>query len=409
MTKLGQELKEEIMKAVDLSRELSDEELLDMIDHTLQLRGKERYLGIKERLRLRREIFNSIRRLDILQELVEDAEITEIMINGASRIFIEKAGRIEEWDRQFESERKLFDIIQQIVSGANRVINETNPIVDARLYDGSRVNIVLPPVSLTGPVVTIRKFPKKPMTMEKLISYGSISGEAAEFLKELVEAGYNIFISGGTGAGKTTFLNALSGYIPSNERVITIEDSAELQLVSIPNLVRLEVRNANVEGKNAVTIRDLIKSSLRMRPDRIIVGEVRDDAAIDMLQGLNTGHSGLSTGHANSAKDMLSRLETMVLLGADIPAPAVRRQIASAIDLIVHLGRLRDRSRRVLEITEVLDCVDGEIELNPLFVFREEGETDGRIIGSLKRTRGSLIHVNKLLRAKGREGVRKET
>ena len=409
MTKLGQELKEEIMKAVDLSRELSDEELLDMIDHTLQLRGKERYLGIKERLRLRREIFNSIRRLDILQELVEDAEITEIMINGASRIFIEKAGRIEEWDRQFESERKLFDIIQQIVSGANRVINETNPIVDARLYDGSRVNIVLPPVSLTGPVVTIRKFPKKPMTMEKLISYGSISGEAAEFLKELVEAGYNIFISGGTGAGKTTFLNALSGYIPSNERVITIEDSAELQLVSIPNLVRLEVRNANVEGKNAVTIRDLIKSSLRMRPDRIIVGEVRDDAAIDMLQGLNTGHSGLSTGHANSAKDMLSRLETMVLLGADIPAPAVRRQIASAIDLIVHLGRLRDHSRRVLEITEVLDCVDGEIELNPLFVFREEGETDGRIIGSLKRTRGSLIHVNKLLRAKGREGVRKET
>lgn len=409
MTKLGQELKEEIMKAVDLSRELSDEELLDMIDHTLQLRGKERYLGIKERLRLRREIFNSIRRLDILQELVEDAEITEIMINGASRIFIEKAGRIEEWDRQFESERKLFDIIQQIVSGANRVINETNPIVDARLYDGSRVNIVLPPVSLTGPVVTIRKFPKKPMTMEKLISYESISGEAAGFLKELVEAGYNIFISGGTGAGKTTFLNALSGYIPSNERVITIEDSAELQLVSIPNLVRLEVRNANVEGKNAVTIRDLIKSSLRMRPDRIIVGEVRDDAAIDMLQGLNTGHSGLSTGHANSAGDMLSRLETMVLLGADIPVPAVRRQIASAIDLIVHLGRLRDRSRRVLEITEVLDCVDGEIELNPLFVFREEGETDGRIIGSLKRTRGSLIHVNKLLRAKGTGGVREET
>lgn len=409
MTKLGQELKEEIMKAVDLSRELSDEELLDMIDHTLQLRGKERYLGIKERLRLRREIFNSIRRLDILQELVEDAEITEIMINGASRIFIEKAGRIEEWDRQFESERKLFDIIQQIVSGANRVINETNPIVDARLYDGSRVNIVLPPVSLTGPVVTIRKFPKKPMTMEKLISYGSISGEAAEFLKELVEAGYNIFISGGTGAGKTTFLNALSGYIPSNERVITIEDSAELQLVSIPNLVRLEVRNANVEGKNAVTIRDLIKSSLRMRPDRIIVGEVRDDAAIDMLQGLNTGHSGLSTGHANSAGDMLSRLETMVLLGADIPVPAVRRQIASAIDLIVHLGRLRDRTRRVLEITEVLDCVDGEIEMNPLFVFREEGETDGRIIGSLKRTRGSLIHVNKLLRAKGTGGMREET
>ncbi len=409
MTKLGQELKEEIMKAVDLSRELSDEELLDMIDHTLQLRGKERYLGIKERLRLRREIFNSIRRLDILQELVEDAEITEIMINGASRIFIEKAGRIEEWDRQFESERKLFDIIQQIVSGANRVINETNPIVDARLYDGSRVNIVLPPVSLTGPVVTIRKFPKKPMTMEKLISYGSISGEAAEFLKELVEAGYNIFISGGTGAGKTTFLNALSGYIPSNERVITIEDSAELQLVSIPNLVRLEVRNANVEGKNAVTIRDLIKSSLRMRPDRIIVGEVRDDAAIDMLQGLNTGHSGLSTGHANSAGDMLSRLETMVLLGADIPALAVRRQIASAIDLIVHLGRLRDRTRRVLEITEVLDCVDGEIEMNPLFVFREEGETDGRIIGSLKRTRGSLIHVNKLLRAKGTGGMREET
>ena len=407
MTKLGQELKEEIMRAIDLSKELTDEELLDMIDHTLQLRCREKYLGIRERLQLRRDIFNSIRRLDILQELVEDTEITEIMINGASRIFIEKAGRIEEWDRQFESERKLFDIIQQIVSGANRVINETSPIVDARLYDGSRVNIVLPPISLIGPVVTIRKFPEKPMTMEQLIAYGSISGEAAEFLKGLVAAGYNIFISGGTGAGKTTFLNALSGYIPADERVITIEDSAELQITSIPNLVRLEVRNANVEGKNAVTIRELIKSSLRMRPDRIIVGEVRDDAAIDMLQGLNTGHSGLSTGHANSAGDMLSRLETMVMLGADIPALAVRRQIASALDLIIHLGRLRDHSRRVLEITEVLDCVDGEIELNPIYVFREEGEeTGGKVIGSLKRTGSSLTRVNKMVRAGGR---RRET
>ena len=269
MTELGQELKNEVLCTIDLSRDLEDRELLDMIDRTLALRSKETYLGIGERLRLRKEIFNSIRRLDILQELIEDPHITEIMINGASHIFIEKAGRIEEWERGFESDKKLFDIIQQIASGANRVINETSPIVDARLYDGSRVNIVLPPVSLVGPVVTIRKFPEEPMTMERLISLGSISEEAAEFLKELVESGYNIFISGGTGAGKTTFLNALTGYIPSTERIITIEDSAELQIVSIPNLVRLEVRSANVEGKNEITIRDLIKSSLRMRPEPI--------------------------------------------------------------------------------------------------------------------------------------------
>lgn len=402
MTGLAQELKSEVMRTIDLSKELNDGELLELIDKTLILRGRETYLRIHDRIRLKKDIFNSIRRLDILQELVEDSAITEIMINGASHIFIEKDGRIREWGRQFESDKKLEDIIQQIASGANRIVNETSPIVDARLYDGSRVNIVVPPVSLEGPVVTIRKFPENPITMDTLIEFGSITKEASEFLREVVGAGYNIFISGGTGSGKTTFLNALAGYIPPEERIITIEDSAELQIHGVPNLVRLEVRNANVEGKNAVTIRELIKSSLRMRPDRIIVGEVRDEAAVDMLQSLNTGHSGMSTGHANSAEDMLSRLETMVLLGADIPILAVRRQIASALDLIVHLGRLRDRSRRVLEITEVLNCTDGEIELNPLFVFREDGEEeDGSVSGSLKRTKNRLIHVNKLTRAKG--------
>lgn len=408
MTELARELKGEVMRTIDLSRDLGDDELLEMIDHTLSIKSRDTYLGIRERARLKREIFNSIRRLDILQELVEDTSITEIMINGASHIFIEKDGMIREWGRQFESEKKLEDIIQQIASGANRIVNETSPIVDARLYDGSRVNIVVPPVSLVGPVVTIRKFPEEPLSMERLIEMGSITEEAAAFLKELVESGYNIFISGGTGSGKTTFLNALAGYVPPGERIITIEDSAELQIRTIPNLVRLEVRNANLEGKNAVTIRDLIKSSLRMRPDRLIVGEVRDEAAVDMLQSLNTGHSGMSTGHANSAEDMLSRLETMVLLGADIPILAVRRQIASALDLIIHLGRLRDRSRRTLEITEVVGCTDGEIELNPLFVFREDGEApDGRVLGELRKTGNRLIHVSKLARAKGTDAGRK--
>jgi pilus assembly protein CpaF len=322
------------------------------------------------------------------------------MINSAKQIFIERQGFISKVNQQFESEKKLEDIIQQIVASANRIINESSPIVDARLSDGSRVNIVLPPVAIDGPIVTIRKFPKETMTMERLIELGSITQEAANFLRKLVIAGYNIFVSGGTGTGKTTFLNALSNYVPSEERIITIEDSAELQIRNIPNLVRLEARNANVEGKNQISIRELIKASLRMRPDRIIVGEVRDASSIDMLQALNTGHCGMSTGHSNSPTDMLSRLETMVLLGAEIPLLAVRKQIASAIDIIIHLGRLRDKSRKVLEIVEILDCVDGEIEVNPLYRFLEEGEGKcGNIHGTLHRTNQHIIKIQKLLRS----------
>ena len=392
-----QELQKLIIANIDLSKEVCDEELLDLIDETLRQRSKENYLSMKEKQRLRKDIFNAIRRLDILQELIEDSEITEIMVNGPKQIFIERKGKITKWEREFESEQKLEDIIQHIVSGANRIINESSPIVDARLMDGSRVNIVLPPVAIEGPTVTIRKFPKETMTMEHLIELGSVTEEVARILKKLVIAGYNIFISGGTGSGKTTFLNALSNYIPNDERVITIEDSAELQIKNIPNLVRLEVRNANTEGKNEVTIRDLIKSSLRMRPDRIIVGEVRDASSIDMLQALNTGHCGMSTGHSNSPRDMLSRLETMVLLGADIPLLAVRNQIASAIDIVIHLGRLRDKSRKVLEIVEVLNCIDGEIEINPLYRFMEEGEgPKGEVIGKLQKTGNQLIQLQKL-------------
>lgn len=400
MEQRKQELQEQILAGIDMTRELTEEELFDRIDEAIKVRGKEEYISITEKQRLRREIFNSIRRLDVLQELVEDTSITEIMINGAKEIFVERDGKLMRWEKEFESDRKLEDVIQTIVAGSNRIINESSPIVDARLKDGSRVNIVLPPIAIGGPTVTIRKFPKETMTMEKLVAIGSLTEEAAEFLKKLVIAGYNIFVSGGTGSGKTTFLNALSNYVPSEERIITIEDSAELQIRNIPNLVRLEVRNANVEGKNEISIRDLIKSSLRMRPDRIIVGEVRDASSIDMLQALNTGHNGMSTGHSNSPTDMLSRLETMVLLGAEIPLLAVRKQIASAIDIVIHLGRLRDKSRRVLEIVEVLECVDGEIEVNPLFLFSEEGETkEGKVLGELKKTDNSLLHVQKLLRA----------
>lgn len=394
------ELQEEVLQKIELDKEISDEELLNIIDLTLHEKGKECYISIGRKQQIRKEIFNSIRRLDILQELLEDTSITEIMINGYKDIFIERDGRIVKWKKSFESSHKLEDIIQHIVAASNRRINESSPIVDARLEDGSRVNIVLPPVSLSGPIVTIRKFPEETMTMEKLIAIGSLDSDTARFLKELVIAGYNIFISGGTGAGKTTFLNALSNYIPKEERIITIEDSAELQIKNIENLVRLEVRNANVEGDNEITIRDLIKSSLRMRPDRIVVGEVRDASSIDMLQALNTGHNGMSTGHANSSKDMLSRIETMVLLGADIPLKAVRKQIASAIDIVIHLGRLRDKSRKVLEVVEVLDLVGDEIELNPLIRFYEEGEGEnGKILGGLRRTENSLIHQEKLIRA----------
>lgn len=396
-----QELQELVIREIDLSKELEDEEILEVIDEILLNKSRTSYISMQDKRRLRKDIFNSIRRLDILQELVEDTSITEIMINGAKNIFIEQNGAIRPWIKQFESEKKLEDVVQQIVSKSNRIINEASPIVDARLPDGSRVNIVLPPVALEGPVVTIRKFPDNPITIDKLIQIGAVTVEVSRFLEELVIAGYNIFISGGTGSGKTTFLNVLSNFIPKDERVITIEDSAELQIRSIPNLVKLEARNANVEGKNAVTIRDLIKASLRMRPNRIIVGEVRDAAAIDMLQAMNSGHDGsMSTGHANSTIDMLNRLETLVLMGTDIPLMAVRKQIASAIDIIVHLGRLRDKSRKVLEISEVLDCMDGEIEVNKLYVFKEEGEDEnGSVLGKLQKTNNELINLSKLSKA----------
>lgn len=394
-----EEVYQQIMREIDLSREISDEEMQNLIDDMVISQGREYGLSLMERQELARELFYSIRRLDILQELVDEKDITEIMINGMGRIFIEKDGRMMPWDKQFTSKEKLEDVIQQIVSKCNRVVNEASPIVDARLENGSRVNIVLAPVALNGPIVTIRKFPEKPIGVEDLISYGSLTKEVAQELEKLVIAGYNIMVSGGTGSGKTTFLNALSQYIPKTERIITIEDSAELQLQNVENLVNLETRNANAEGTKEINIRDLIRTSLRMRPDRIIVGEVRGGEAFDMLQALNTGHDGsLSTGHANSARDMLSRLETMALMGMELPLSAIRRQIASGVDIIVHLGRLRDKSRRVLEIVEVIGMENEEIIIQPLYLFREEGELEGRIQGSMHMV-NELLHREKLMAA----------
>ena len=396
-TDCKKELRKKIQQRIGYTKDYTDEEVEDMIDEVFLEEKSMVIFPIEERRRMKKELFDSLRRLDILQMYVEDSTVTEIMINGLEHIFIEQSGRLSELDVKFESMEKLNDVIQQIVAGCNRVVNEANPIVDARLANGSRVNIVMNPVALNGPIVTIRRFPDKPITMEQLILYESISVEASGFLQKLVRSGYNIFISGGTGSGKTTFLNVLSDYIPSDQRVITIEDSAELQLLNLPNLVRLETRNSNVEGCREITIRDLIRSSLRMRPDRIIVGEVRGAEAIDMMQCLNTGHDGsMSTGHANSAVDMLSRLENMILMGMDIPLDAIRYQIASGIDIIVHLGRLRDKSRRVLEIVEVVGYENGRIALNPLYKFEERGQTDnGRIVGKLDK-KGELIHEEKL-------------
>lgn len=371
------QLRSRIMEELDQRRHISDQELYDLIDRTIQETGRQMYLPLKERLWLRSSLYDSFRRLDILQELIDDPEVTEIMVNGAGRIFVEKHGRMELWDRRFEAVEQLEDIIQQIVSRVNRVVNVSSPIVDARLEDGSRVHVVLPPVALDGPAVTIRKFPE-PITMEKLLKYGALTQEAAEFLRWLVEARYNIFISGGTSSGKTTFLNALSAFIPRGERVITIEDSAELQIVHVPNLVRLETRNANTEGEGEVTMSQLIRAALRMRPDRIIVGEVRGKETLDMLQAMNTGHDGsLSTGHGNSARDMLSRLETMVLMAAELPLEAIRQQISSAVDVMVHLGRLRDGSRKVLSISEIGGWENGNIQLRDLFFYsREKGRLE---------------------------------
>jgi len=392
-----QKLRLEILEQLDYGRELEDEEVLEQIDQAILQQEELRRMPVDISSKLRLDLFDSLRRLDILQNLVEDASITEIMINGPDNVFIEKEGRLSRLDTGFESVEKLKDVIQQIVAGCNRVVNEASPIVDARLKNGARVNVVLSPIALNGPIVTIRRFPDKPITMEGLIQKKSLPPQVAEFLKRLVTAKYNIFISGGTGSGKTTFLNVLSGFIPKDERIITIEDSAELQLQGIQNLVCLETRNSNVEGCQEITIRDLIKSSLRMRPDRIIVGEVRGAEASDMLQCLNTGHEGsMSTGHANSAGDMLLRLENMILMAMDIPLEAIRRQIASGIDVIIHLGRLRDRSRRVLEIVEVTGYGEGQYILNTLYQFEEEGEdADGNVQGRLAE-KASLVQIRKL-------------
>lgn len=391
LSSVRQDLHDAILREIDLSREVSDEEIEEIINSSILNAGKNLFLSLEEKQRLMRELFDSIRKKGVIQTLIDDPQVTEIMVNGTENIFIEKAGELFKWDRRFESKEALNDVIQQIAAGSNRVVNEASPIVDARLENGSRVNIVMNPVALNGPVITIRRFPDNPIKMEDLIRFGSITAEAVEFLRKLVISGYNIFVSGGTGSGKTTFLNALSSFIPEDTRVITIEDSAELQIQGIPNLVSLETRNANVEGCKPITMRDLIKSSLRMRPDRIVVGEVRDGAAFDFLQAANTGHDGsLSTGHANSAKDMISRLETMVLMaGMELPLQAIRRQIASAVDIIVHLGRMRDKSRKVMEISEITGYLDGEVAIEPVYKL---------INGKLKKS-GSLKFTEKLERS----------
>lgn len=395
---LIEELKKQAQENLPLSK-LSDEELEESIEKMVNANAVNLGLTVNERIDIVEKIYSSIRGFGLLDSIISDDTITEVMINGPDDIFIEKSGRLTKLEEHFESERKLEDIIQRIVGLAGREVNQANPIVDTRLPDGSRVNVVLPPISLKGAIVTIRKFSKTPMTMEQLIRYGSITPEISEVLKTLVKAKYNIFICGGTGSGKTTFLNALSNYIPHDERVITIEDSAELQIAGVDNLVSLETRNANASGAGQITIRDLIKSSLRMRPERIVVGEVRGGEALDMLQAMNTGHDGsLSTGHANSTKDMLSRLETMVLQGADgLPLEAIRQQIASAVDIMIHLSRLRDHSRKTMEITEVVGFEDGQIILNPLYVFEEdEKSTLEKVSGQLKRTKNPIKNDFKL-------------
>ncbi len=392
-------IQERILDELDLSREIEDDELVELIHSVLEEYARKEYIPLKQKAALGKELFNAFRKLDILQDLLEDDTITEIMINGTQNIFIEKSGRIQQLDKRFASRGKLEDLIQQIVAGSNRLVNEAVPIVDARLEDGSRVNVVLYPVALNGPIVTIRKFPKETITMKQLLEWKSINNEIISFLNLLVKSRYNIFISGGTGSGKTTFLNALSHSIPKDERIITIEDNAELKIGGIPNLVSLEARNANVEGKGEITIRQLIRTALRMRPNRIIVGEVRGGEAIDMLQAMNTGHDGsMSTGHANSPGDMLSRLETMVLMGMELPLAAIQRQIASGIDIIVHLGRLRDKSRRLLQVVEVLGYENGEIKIQILYQFREVKMNRGKVEGIWEKV-NPIQNKDKLLAA----------
>lgn len=392
------EIKQYVSENFPLSK-MSDEELESKVEEVVQQKTSGIYISMEQRLSIVKQVYSSIRGFGLLDSIISDDTITEVMINGHENVFIEKNGKVVKLDKQFESQRRLEDIIQRVVGLAGREVNQANPIVDTRLPDGSRVNVVLPPIALCGPTMTIRKFSKTPMTIERLIQYGSITREIADKLELLVKAKYNIFICGGTGSGKTTFLNALSNYIPRDERVITIEDSAELQITRVDNLVSMETRNANSAGTGAITIRDLIKSSLRMRPERIVVGEVRGGEALDMLQAMNTGHDGsLSTGHANSTHDMLSRLETMVLQGAaGLPLEAIRQQIASAVDIMIHLSRLRDHSRKTMEITEVVGYEKGEIVLNPLYVFEEDkSSTLEKVSGALNRTKNPMKHTWKL-------------
>ncbi len=400
------DIKRYVSENLSLSQ-INDDELEEKIEEIVLSRIGDMYCSIEQRVSIVQQVYSSIRGFGLLDSIISDDTITEVMINGPDNVFIEQNGRLFKMDKHFESQRKLEDVIQRIVGLAGREVNQANPICDTRLPDGSRVNVVLPPIALCGPTLTIRKFSKTPMTIEKLIQYGSITKEIADKLEILVRAKYNIFISGGTGSGKTTFLNALSNYIPKDERVITIEDSAELQITGVDNLVSLETRNANSSGAGQITIRDLIKSSLRMRPERIIVGEVRGGEALDMLQAMNTGHDGsLSTGHANSTQDMLSRLETMVLQGAEgLPLEAIKQQIASAVDIIIHLSRLRDKSRKTMEITEVVGVENGQIILNPLYKFEEdENSTLEKVSGSLKRTENKMVNDFKLKLA----GIRTE-
>lgn len=380
-----------------MSGDITDVALKQVIGECVQEESGLYMISIRQKEELEESVFNAIRRLDVLQELLEDDTITEIMINGKDDIFLERNGHITKWNKSFENEERLEDIAQKIASLSNKIVNISSPIADTRLEDGSRVSIVLPPVALNGPIITIRKFYKDALTMEKLIETGSLTQEAADFLKMAVKSKYNIFISGGTGSGKTTFLNALSEFIDNDERVITIEDAAELQINHVKNLVRLEARDANIEGKNEVTIRDLIRASLRMRPDRIIVGEVRGKETLDMVQAMSTGHDGsLSTGHGNSPKDMMTRLETMILMGIDMPVAAIRQQLTSAIDIIIHLGRLRDKTRRVLQIAEVVGVSRGEVKFNKLFEFAENAESNGRVLGELKATGNKLVNTQKM-------------
>ncbi len=393
------EIKRNIMSDMKFAEELNEEELKELISHYLLEKEKTYNLTLAQRKQMGKEIFDALRKFDVLQDFMDDEEVTEIMVNGPGHIFIEKNGRIEPVKQQFESSEKLLQLINQMVSACNRSVNESSPIVDARIAkSGARINVVLSPIALNGPILTIRRFPKEPITMEKLINLGAINEEAAAFLEKAVQAKYNIIISGGTGSGKTTFLNALSQYIPSDERIITIEDSAELQIMGIENLIRMETRNVAVEGGKPITIRDLIKTSLRMRPNRIIVGEVRGEEALDMIgSAMNCGHDGsMSSAHANSAKDMLTRLENMILMSAEIPVSAIRRQIASGVDLIIHLGRLRDKSRKVLEIVEITGIKEDQITLNPLYVFKETQDSQKeKVKGRLEKV-GELIHTYKM-------------